>query len=326
MVKKYIIMCGGHYKHWEKPRHLSVVMGEELVARTIRLLKENGITDISISSDNPVFEKFGVPILKHDNLYIAKNFAIEEGYWCNCFYPTEKPVCYLFGDVFFSDEAIKKIIETETDDIEFFGSKEPFADNYIKDHVEPFALKVVNQKHLRQAIEKTKELDKQGKFWRKPIMWELWTVIKDTPLQQKKGKYPAEYTVINDYTCDVDWKQDIINLERILGGINMIKVEVTEAFTLGKFDELKNIVRKSVNTPGQLNVGDTFECEKEMYEYLNGKNPKGKVVVKLLEVIPEKKKEEKIKKVELPKVETLKKEEKPKTTRIRATIKKASKK
>ena len=313
---KYVLMCGGHYKHWETPRHLSVVLGETLVERTIRLLRKNGIENISISSDNPIFEKFGVPVLKHDNLYIAKNFAIEEGEWFNCFYPTDEPTCYIFGDVYFSDEAIKTIVETETDDIEFFGSQEPFAKNYIKTHVEPFALKVVNQKHLREAIEKTKVMESEGRFWRKPIMWELWTVIKGVEPEVKGGKYLADYVAINDYTCDIDWKSDIINLEKILGGEKMIKVEAIEKFTLGKFNELKNIVRKSVDTPGQLNEGDVFECTAEMYEYLNGKNAKGKVVVKLIEVMPDKK----------PKtVEAL--EEKPKTTtKPKTTKKKTTKK
>ena len=90
----------------------------------------------------------------------------------------------------------------------------------------------------------------------------------------------------------------------------MIKVEVIEPFTLGKFDELKNIARKSVDTPGQLNVGDIFECEEEMFNYLNGKNDKGKVVVKLIEVIPAK--------VEIPEVEA-----KPV---VKKTTKKSSKK
>ena len=218
MVEKYIIMCGGNYKHWETPRHLSIVNGEELVERTIRLLKENGITDISISSNNPIFEKFGIPVLKHDNLYNCKWHKIEEGNWFNCFYPTDEPVCYIFGDVYFSNEAIKKIVETKTADIEFFGSKKPFAKKYIKDHVEPFALKVVNQDHLHEAIEKTKKLEKEGAFWRKPIMWELWAVIKDAPLQTKSDKYPVDYIAINDYTCDIDWQEDIEKLERIIRG------------------------------------------------------------------------------------------------------------
>ena len=66
----YVIMCGGSYKKWETPKHLSMIHGETLVERTIRLLRENGIEDIAISSNNPIFEQFGVPVLHHDNPYI----------------------------------------------------------------------------------------------------------------------------------------------------------------------------------------------------------------------------------------------------------------
>lgn len=289
MVKmKYIIMCGGDYNNLETPRQLSKIFGEEIVARTIRLLRENGITDIAISTNNPIYEKFNIPILKHENNYVVdKDNKVVDGGWFNAFYPTDEPACYLFGDVVFSPEAIKKIVETETDDMEFFGSKKPFASNYIKDHEEPFALKVVNQKHLREAIEKTRELDEQRKFWRRPIMWELWTIIKDAPLQTKRDEYKEEYIGINDYTCDIDRADDIIKIKRALGGIEMIKCEVIERFTLGRYDELKNIKRKGVDTKGMLYVGDTFECEKELADYLMGNNDKNKVVVKVIEVIPE---------------------------------------
>ena len=49
----YIIMCGGTYKKWETPRQLTKVCGEPIVARTIRLLREQGVDDIAISSNNP---------------------------------------------------------------------------------------------------------------------------------------------------------------------------------------------------------------------------------------------------------------------------------
>ena len=42
-------MCGGYYEHFETPKQLTEINGETLVGRTIRLLKENGITDIYIS-------------------------------------------------------------------------------------------------------------------------------------------------------------------------------------------------------------------------------------------------------------------------------------
>ena len=206
---KYIIMCGGNYQKWETPRQLLEFQGEALVARTIRLLTENGVGDIAISSNNDVFEQFKVPILRHKNTYNAREYNDFDGYWCEAFYPTDEPVCYLFGDVIFSEYAINKIVNTETKDIEFFASAPPFDKRFYKEWAEPFALKVENQHHLHQAISLVKLYDQQGLFARKPIMWELWQVIKKTPLN--KIDY-TNYTVINDWTCDVDEPDDIEKL------------------------------------------------------------------------------------------------------------------
>ena len=72
----------------------------------------------------------------------------------------------------------------------------------------------------------------------------------------------------------------------------MIKVEVIEKFTLKKFKELENLKRakkeyEDAKYDGQLIQKDTFECSKEMADYLTGNNPLKKVVVKVIEVIPE---------------------------------------
>lgn len=83
----------------------------------------------------------------------------------------------------------------------------------------------------------------------------------------------------------------------------MIKVEVTKEFTLKDFDKLKNIVRKTVNEKGKLFVGDEFECDNTMFEYLTGNNPNEDVVVKLIEIIPEKEELHEAKVVEADKVE-----------------------
>ena len=69
--------------------------------------------------------------------------------------------------------------------------------------------------------------------------------------------------------------------------VDMIKVEVIEEFTLKRFDELKNIQRKSIEVKGRLFVGDTFECNEGMVKYLTGNNEQGKTVVKVIEVEPE---------------------------------------
>lgn len=204
---RYIIMCGGKYLKWDNlpPKHMTELNGEPLVARTIRLLRENGVEDIAISSNNPIFEQFGVPVLKHNNPY-SLQITTSQGNWLDGFYPTDKPVCYIMGDVVFSPYAIKTIVETETDDIEFFASAEPLPKDYPKKWAEPFAFKVVNTERFFDCIEKTKQAEKWGCFYRQPVSWELWQVIKGTPL----GKIDyTNYTAINDYTCDIDEPDDI---------------------------------------------------------------------------------------------------------------------
>lgn len=78
----------------------------------------------------------------------------------------------------------------------------------------------------------------------------------------------------------------------------MIKVEVIKDFGLAKFNELKNIQRKSKEVKGQLFIGDTFECTEELAKYLTNEipNPANDVFVKIIEVIPEVKEVKKEKK------------------------------
>lgn len=69
----------------------------------------------------------------------------------------------------------------------------------------------------------------------------------------------------------------------------MIKCEVIEEFTLEKFNELKNLVRANAekNQNKKLYLKDTFECDKEMVDYLTGDNDYKKPYVKVIEIIPE---------------------------------------
>lgn len=220
---KYIIMCGGKYDALSKPKALFEVGGQSLVSRTLYLLRERGIKDIAISTNDQRFEKLDVEILHHVNNYHADTMQyIVEGLWVDAFYPMDEPVCYIMGDVLFSREAIKTIVETPTNDVEFFASAPPFKHDlgYIKSWAEPFAFKVENTKHFFDAVERTREFARKGCFRRWPISWELWQVIKDTPLNQIDY---TNYTVINDFTCDVDCENDIMAIEKLVndGVINL---------------------------------------------------------------------------------------------------------
>ena len=207
---KYIIMCGGRYRDWKTPKQLLKVKGEAIVARTIRLLREAGVEDITISANDPRFDAFGVPVLHHDNEYYFRNSKSADGYWCNAFYPMDEPACYVFGDVVFSPAAIRRIVVTRTDSIEFFASAKPFAPEYPKKWVEGFAFKVTDQARFHESIRRMKEIGHT--CWRSPLSWDLWALIRGRRIDI--DDYKVDYTVINDYTCDIDHPQEIKELEK----------------------------------------------------------------------------------------------------------------
>ena len=210
---KYIIMCGGVYKKFETPKHLSVINGERLVDRTIRLLKENGIKDINISSNNPVFDECGVPRLEHKNDYVL-NLDGNTGYWLDAFYPSDEPVTYLYGDVYYSNECIKTIINTPTDDILFFASTIPCRPDYFKQWEEPFGFKVMNQERFKKGIEICKHKRDLGMTNREPVSWELYRVLNGIDINTHK--ITTGFVAINDISTDIDNKEDIIQLEKII--------------------------------------------------------------------------------------------------------------
>ena len=213
----YIIMCGGDYPKFDKPRWMLPFKGECIVERTIRLLREHGVDDISISSNDDRLERFGVPVIRHNNSYVSWGYNDSKGYWCDAFYLTESPVCYLFGDVIYSQAAIKAIVETGTDDVAFFGSAPPFSIEYPKLWIEPFCFKVVNTQHFKQAIADVKRLQDAGRFGREPIAWEVWNVISRGADGDVNTIDHDSYIHINDWTTDIDKPEEIYLLEKLAG-------------------------------------------------------------------------------------------------------------
>ena len=207
---KFIVMCGGKYPH-EVPRQLWILKdNERILERTIRLLAEAGIpkNDTFISYSDPVFqavaEKAGVGLIHQNETEFTR--------WIDGAFPVlTEPVCYIFGDVIFSPAAIRTIIDTETKDIEFFASAAPYHKRYIKTWAEPFCFKVQNFQHFSGAIKRTRELY-DIRILDRCISWELWQVIKET----LPNNIIVNYTVIRDYTCDVDNQAELEKMRAII--------------------------------------------------------------------------------------------------------------
>lgn len=201
-----IIMCGGVYGDFKKPKALSIINGETLVERTIRLLKENGVEDILISANDCQFEKYAT-VIYHENSYKCQDGKIE-GYWVDAYYPTDKPCIYLHGDVYYSEKAIKKILDYNACYNTFIGN-EIARNKEHKNWGEPFGWIIVDQKAFRKAINDTKKLQDEGKLERGyAISWELYRVLnKLNP--NKMYIYDNTYLSIDDETIDIDEESQI---------------------------------------------------------------------------------------------------------------------
>ena len=205
-----IIMCGGVYDNFETPKQLSVINGETLLERTIRLLKANGVDDILISSNNCLFEKYGT-VIYHENSYKVINGKVE-GYWLDAYYPTDKPCIYLHGDVYYTEDAIKKILNLNPSVNTFIGN-EIARNKEHKNWGEPFGYIVVNQEEFRKGIEETKRLQDEGKLERGyAISWELYRVLNGLD-PNKQYINDDTYLSIDDETIDIDapWQIEKLN-------------------------------------------------------------------------------------------------------------------
>ena len=210
---KYIIMCGGEYKDFKKPKPLSIIKGETLVERTIRLLKENGIEDIAISTTIKDYDYIDVPKLVHNNEYSHEhNGEKAKGYWLNAYYPMTEPCVYLHGDVYYSESSIKKIIDYKSNKNIFIGNKVAKNPEH-KNWGEPFGWIVNNPEIFKKGIDLAKYLQDIGRCQRgHAISWELYRVLNGLDIN-KQYILDDTYLVIDDETIDIDaeWQIEELN-------------------------------------------------------------------------------------------------------------------
>lgn len=205
---KYIILCGGEYKHFTTPKQLLEVKGEVIIERTIRLLKENGVEDIYISSNDPRFDKYA-PRLENKNNNFSCGDGKVIGYWLDAFYPIGEPCCYLFGDVYFSPNAIKTIVEYNTTENVLFGNSVAKNEEH-QNWGEPFAYKVNKYDEFMQGVAEVKKLFDEGKVKRHPIVWELYRYLHNLDINVQM--ITTDYVSIDDYTIDIDKPEQVNNL------------------------------------------------------------------------------------------------------------------
>lgn len=206
-----IIMCGGVYENFEEHKALSKINGERLIERTTRLLKEYGYDYYITGEDN--FKEYG-KVLHHENSYKYSDNKVS-GYWVDAYYPTKEPTIYLHGDVYYTEEALKKILNLNPKVNTMIGNQ--YALNKERKKVgEPFGWIVVNQEEFRKAIDECKRLQDEGKIERGyAIAWELYEVLTGRDINDFIITEDT-YLVIDDETIDIDTPSQIEILENKL--------------------------------------------------------------------------------------------------------------
>lgn len=149
-------MADGEGVRWNNykntPKQLIRVEGETLLERTVRLLKKHDNNcDIIITSHNPMFEVEGALRYEPKNNKFEIDRFTEE--------LIEDNICFLYGDTYYTEDAISKIIYLDVTDLLFFGTQKSIV-----------AIKIKNSKIFKYHVERVRKLFcdgiiKQCKGW-----------------------------------------------------------------------------------------------------------------------------------------------------------------
>ncbi len=188
---KYIIMADGKGTRWgnyrDKPKHLIEIDGETLLGRTVRLLKEKDPgCEVIITSHDSRYEFEGARRYepKHNVLEIDR-FTEEL---------IEDDICFLYGDTFYSEKAIKTIADTAPEDILFFGNERAIV-----------AVKIADGKLFRYHVDRVREKYLNGEI-KKCIGWQVYQSFLNLPFGEKK--IDAKFILLKDGTEDFNSPED----------------------------------------------------------------------------------------------------------------------
>jgi hypothetical protein len=208
---KVLIVAAGEGVRWENyrnvPKHLVEVEGEVLLHRTHAQFKRYTDNIVIISTDPRYAIGQTYAPLVGDFFDFGKIYSS---------YPIwdEERKVIVFGDVYFTDEAVDIIMSNE-DEFKFFLRKDK--SSYTgKNHKEIFGLAFAGSSNdrIKSAIEAL-IARKQGGAG----AWRLYLHLHGLD-QAKTGFYKTDgYVHIDDWTEDFDYPNDLINWEKMRGRI-----------------------------------------------------------------------------------------------------------
>lgn len=191
-MDRIVIMADGKGMRWNNymgiPKHFAPVEGERLIARTVRLLKQEDVNaEVIVTSHDPRYDFPGSRRYEpENNLYEIDRFTEEL---------ITKDMCFLYGDTFYTEWAIKRILGEEIEDLMFFGNRKSIV-----------AVKIRDEKIFKKHVTRVKKLYLDGRLKR----CAGWEVYKSFTNQDFLGKIELKdkFIFVDEKTVDVNTSAD----------------------------------------------------------------------------------------------------------------------
>lgn len=184
-------MADGKGTRWNNymniPKHLIKVDGETIIGRVVRLLnKYDSAANVIVTSHDPRYEFDGAtryePI---NNLLEIDRFTYEL---------IEDNMCFLYGDTYYTEDAIKSIIDSKADDLLFFGNDKSIV-----------AIKVIDSKLFKRNIDRVKQLYLDGKI-NSCKGWQVYQSYQN--LEFDKKSIADKFVVVDNKTIDYNTPEE----------------------------------------------------------------------------------------------------------------------
>jgi hypothetical protein len=227
MKTKYIIQAAGEQTRWNNylgvDKHYAILDGEPLIERTVRQLNEHDIdkSDIIVVSHKYTLKNATNyrpdPTIKHQYADAAK-FLDSHKIWNR-----KGRTVIIYGDVYFTDEAIKTIIEYQPTDWRNFcrpwksqHTGTPWGECFAISFYPKQQIRALNELYRIANLHTTGKISRCGG-------WEWTRAMAGKPDSQIRHPHQhnlKEYYIIDDLTDDIDYPQDYERLKKAIAKHN----------------------------------------------------------------------------------------------------------
>jgi len=205
MVTKCIIICAGEATRWENylgvPKHLIKIGGETIIERIVKLIHKykQDVVDVVIVAKDNKDKRYQVNGARTVNAFLRPENLDADKFLSSSFLWSEgSRTLVIYGDVWFSEEAMEQIMAYQGKDwVLFANKKECFVQSFYPKDLEQH----------RKALEYVRDQHVAGKI-KRCGGWEHYRAMNGTPLD--KHIYDDKIILIEDLTDDFDfpWEYD----------------------------------------------------------------------------------------------------------------------